>query len=106
MVAVDATGTIAGLATAGTSRDPDAPTILELYSINVVQHLQGRGLADALMDATVDRCDLTVWVVAENARARRFYDRHGFRVDAGTRLHEGTGASEMRMVRRFQAADR
>jgi len=104
--ALDVTGEIIGLAAAGVTRDPDAPTAWELYSINVVAQQQGSGVADDLMQATAGDRDMTVWVVADNARAQRFYDRHGFRTEGATRVHEVTGASEMRMVRRSRATDR
>jgi len=104
--AFDETGAIIGLAAAGATRDPDAPTGWELYSINVVAQQQGSGVADDLMQATAGDRDLTLWVAAENARAQRFYDRCGFRIEGATRVQEVTGALEVRMVRRHRAADR
>lgn len=104
--ALDETGAVIGLAAAGATRDPDAPTAWELYSINVVADQQGSGLADDLMQTTAGGRDLTLWVLAENARAQRFYDRHGFRIEGATRMHGVTGAPEMRMIRRYRAADR
>ena len=104
--ALDETGEIIGLAAAGATRDPDAPTAWELYSINVVARQQGSGVADDLMQATAGDRDLTLWVAAENARAQRFYDRHGFRNEGAARMQEVTGAPEMRMVRRRRATDR
>lgn len=103
--ALDETGEIIGLAAAGATRDPDAPTAWELYSINVVAQQQGSGVADDLMQATAGDRDLTLWVAAENARAQRFYGRHGFRIEGATRTQEVTGALEMRMARRHRAAD-
>lgn len=104
--ALDETGEIIGLAAAGTTRDPDAPTAWELYSINVLAQRQGSGVADDLMQATAGDSDLTLWVAAENARAQRFYDRHGFRIEGATRAKEVTGALEVRMVRRHRVAER
>ncbi len=104
--ALDETGAIIGLAAAGASRDPDVPTAWELYSINVVAHQQGSGVADDLMQATVGDRDVTLWVAAENARAQRFYDRHDFRIEGATRMYEATGVPEMRMVRRSRGSDR
>ena len=91
---------------AGATRDPDAPTAWELYSINVVAQQQGSGVADDLMQATAGDRNLTLWVAAENARAQRFYDRHGFRIEGATRMQEVTGVLEMRMLRRHRAAER
>jgi ribosomal protein S18 acetylase RimI-like enzyme len=104
--AIDGAGTIIGLATAGATRDQDAPTVWELYSINVLAEQQGSGVADDLIRVTVGDGDTTVWVSTENVRAQGFYLRHGFRAEGATKVHEGTGAPEMRMVRRSGAADR
>jgi len=103
---IDEAGTIIGLATAGLTRDPDALTAWELYSINVLADQQGSGVAEELMLATVSDRDTTVWVLAQNLRAQAFYRRHGFGLEGATKEHEGSGASEMRMVRRSGAADR
>jgi ribosomal protein S18 acetylase RimI-like enzyme len=102
--AIDPAGTIIGLATAGVTRDDDAPTPWELYSINVVAQRQGSGVADDLIRVTAGEGDTTVWVLAENGRAQSFYRRHGFRVEGASTVDEVTGAREIRMVRR--AGDR
>ena len=76
-----------------------------LYSINVMANQQGSGLTDDLMQATTGDRDMTLWVLAENARAQRFYDRHGFRLEGTARMHAVAGAPELRMVRRPGAAE-
>ena len=97
--AVDESGTMVGLATAGVTRDLDAPTAWELYSINVAAHHHGTGVADQLITAVIAERPATLWVVRENTRAQAFYRRHGFGVEGATKAHEGTGAREIRMVR-------
>lgn len=104
--AIDEAGTIIGLATAGATRDEDAPTDWELYSISVLPEQQGSGVAEDLILVTIGDRDTTVWVSTENVRAQGFYGRHGFRVEGATKVHEGTGAPEVRMVRRSAAAQR
>ena len=99
-MALDVEGAIIGLATAGTTRDADAPTAWELYSINVTAEQQGSGVADELIRTTAGDTDMTVWVLAENARAQSFYRRHGFGIEGAGRADEVTGAREIRMVRR------
>lgn len=99
-VAIDADGTTLGLATAGDTRDTDAPTAWELYSINVTAEQQGSGMADDLIRITAGSSDTTVWVLAGNLRAQRFYVRHGFLVEGASTTDEVTGARQMRMVRR------
>jgi ribosomal protein S18 acetylase RimI-like enzyme len=104
--AIDEDGTLVGLATAGATRDGDAQTPWELYSINVVLEQQGSGLADDLFGVAAGDSDTTVWVLTHNARAQSFYRRHGFRNEGTTTVDEVTGVSEMRMVRRLALSER
>jgi len=104
--AIDASGTVIGLAAGGVATDENGPTAWELYSINVAAEQQGSGVADDLIRATVSQRDASVWVLRDNDRAQAFYRRHGFSVEGATRTHEGTGAPEIRMMRRPAAADR
>lgn len=99
LVAVDAEGEVVGMATAGVTRDADAPTAWELYSINTVAATHGSGLADRLLDAATGARAASLWVLGTNARAQAFYRRHGFVVDGATKTHEGSGLPEVRMVR-------
>jgi ribosomal protein S18 acetylase RimI-like enzyme len=98
--AIDEHGTIIGLAAAGVTRDDDAATPWELYSINVLAAQQGSGVADELIGVTVGQGEATVWVLAGNGRAQSFYRRHGFRSEGSSRMDELSGAREIRMVRR------
>jgi L-amino acid N-acyltransferase YncA len=99
VVATAPDGEIVGFASAGPTRDEDAPTQWELYSINVVAAHHGSGAASQLILAALKQRPATLWVIRGNARADTFYRRHGFRVEGATKLHEGTGASEIRMIR-------
>lgn len=90
---------IVGFASAGPTRDKDAPTEWELYAVNVLSEHHGTGIADRLIRAVVAERPATLWVVKDNARAIAFYRRHGFEVDGGSKFHEPTGAPEIRMVR-------
>ena len=98
VVSTQPDGEITGLASAGPTRDTDAPTPWELYSINVIAACRGTGLADQLIAAVIGQRPSTLWVVEGNARAHAFYGRHGFSLEGGTRLHESTGAPEIRMI--------
>ena len=106
LVATGPDGEIVGFAAAGPTRDEDAPTDWELYAINVLADHHGTGVADQLIIAVLAERPATLWVVNDNARAEAFYRRHGFSVEGATKLHDGTGASEMRMVRRSGVGDR
>lgn len=94
------TGRIVGFASAGPSRDTDAPTEWELHVINLLQDAHGLGLADLLLDRVLGDRDASLWVVEGNARARAFYTRRGFIDEGGRSAHEQTDAPEIRMVRR------
>lgn len=106
VVATGLDGEIVGFASAGPSRDEDAPSEWELYAVNVLAAHHGTGVADQLITAVIAQGPATLWVVRDNARAQAFYGRHGFRVQGATKVHQGSGASEIRMVRRSRAADR
>jgi ribosomal protein S18 acetylase RimI-like enzyme len=106
LVATGPDGEIVGFAAAGPTRDGDAPTDWELYAINVLADHYGTGVADQLIIAALAERSATLWVLNDNARAEAFYRRHGFSVEGATKLHDGTGASEMRMVRRSGVGDR
>lgn len=99
VVATGPEGEIVGFASAGPTRDQDAPTQWELYSINVPAAHQGSGVASQLIVAALAQRPATLWVIRGNARAGAFYRSHGFRVEGATKIHEGTGASEIRMIR-------
>ena len=102
VVATGRDGEIVGLASAGPTRDPDAPTEWELYSINVLAAHHGSGVADQLILAAVARRPATLWVLHGNTRAVAFYRKHGFGLEGEAKVHDGTGATEVRMIRSEQ----
>lgn len=99
VVATGSAGETLGFASAGPTRDDDAPTEWELYSINVLAAHHGSGVASRLLAAALAQRPATLWVIRDNARAGAFYRSHGFRVEGATKTHEGTGACEIRMLR-------
>jgi len=78
-------GRIVGFLAAGPSRTEDGPG--ELYALYVLPEAWGSGAGRALMDgfkAWLERegyAAAMLWVLADNPRARRFYEREGWRVD-------------------------
>ncbi|MEN8654679.1 GNAT family N-acetyltransferase [Streptomyces sp. 21So2-11] len=114
-------GRVIGWACYGPYReDADAPpphrepaVDAELYAIYVLpeQHSTGAGralLAEMLARAARDGFPrIFLWVLAENARARRFYEKAGFAFDGTEEPFELDGVSvpEVRYVRRLSAAD-
>lgn len=99
LVVATADEELIGFASGGPTRDEDAPTVWELYAINVLAAHHGTGLADELVAAVVGDRPASLWVLVDNARAQAFYRRHGFAPDGAAKVHEGTGAPEIRMVR-------
>ncbi len=91
----DEDGRVAGFASTGATRDADAPASTgELFAIYLAPEAAGRGVGRALLDraergfreAGFDRA--TLWVLASNDRARRFYERAGWRWDGTTGNHQ------------------
>ena len=61
-----------------------------LHGFYVLPEHWGTGVADELHDAALaeqrDCAELRLWVLEANARARRFYERHGWRPNGETRV--------------------
>lgn len=92
-IAEDA-GRVLGWMSLGSSRDADAaPDTGELWAIYVAPEAWRSGVGKALWqhaEAELRRAEfesVTLWVLAENQRAQRFYESLGFSVDPG---HEQT----------------
>jgi GNAT superfamily N-acetyltransferase len=95
---VEIDGAIVGFADTGPSRDADAtPGTAELLAIYLDQAVIGRGVGRRLLAHAV--ADLrqrgyraaTLWVLAGNERARRFYAAAGWRPDGATKIESGPG---------------
>lgn len=105
LVGLDAEGVVAGMCTFGPGRDEDATAAGQLIAINVHPRVWGTGLGAALFAAAVDGLASYplsyLWVVAGNARARRFYQRHGWYADGASRWSDafGIGFTEVRYRR-------
>ena len=86
-VALADDGAVQGFVTVGPSRDDDArPGDAELYAIYVEPKLIGAGIGRALLahgerELAREHRGATLWVFEANEVARRFYERHGWRVD-------------------------
>lgn len=110
LVATDA-GRVCGFVHLGPTPDPDDdPRITgQILSIHVEPELTGQGIGARLMaEAVASLRDVghraaTLWVVAENSRARAFYERLGWREDGATRREvlaiEGEEGDEVTVVR-------
>ncbi|TQF01934.1 N-acetyltransferase [Kitasatospora acidiphila] len=91
ILVAEVNGTPLGFAHTGPGRDADADGAGELWALNVAPSQWGSGLAstlvrtahDVLRRGGFDRA--TLWVLTGNARARRFYERHGWSPDGVAR---------------------
>ncbi|MFF9114883.1 GNAT family N-acetyltransferase [Streptomyces massasporeus] len=108
LVAEDSGGEIVGWACHGPYRDGEVRTDdAELYAVYVHPDQMGRGVGRALLTESVARCAaaghgrLLLWVLKENDRARRFYERAGFRADGAEEPFEvdGVDVPEVRYSR-------
>ncbi|MYX35183.1 MULTISPECIES: GNAT family N-acetyltransferase [unclassified Streptomyces] len=106
LVATDG-GEVTGWAALGPYRgEPDGGEVGELYAIYVHPDRIGRGAGRALMDAVRARArergfrSLRLWVLADNERALRFYDRCGFAPDGTDQIetYDGVPLKELRYV--------
>jgi ribosomal protein S18 acetylase RimI-like enzyme len=93
---------VVGWATVGPNRATD--TEGELYGIYVAPEAWGTGAGTALMRAAVEElraaghAEAILWVLEDNPRARRFYEREGWLQDGGRRSgeHLGVRTEELR----------
>lgn len=91
-------GDVLGFVSAGASRDADAsPRVGEVYSLYVHPARWGGGAGGALLARAVEsflqrgQRDVTLWVLDENTRARRFYISAGFSLDGATQVERSAG---------------
>ncbi|MEV0169975.1 GNAT family N-acetyltransferase [Streptomyces sp. NPDC050803] len=105
-------GTTVGWACHGPYRDGDTRTEdAELYAIYVDPGHYGDGAGRALLEESVRRCTaaghrrMLLWVLKGNVRARRFYERAGFRPDGAEEPFEvdGVPVPEVRYARELPA---
>ena len=100
-------GEYIGTSAFGKARDEAMPGWGEIVSIYLRPEYFGLGYGEKLLDAVVNAlsdkgyADIYLWVLAENMRARRFYERNQFHHNGDTKTIEIGGAKlpEMRYVR-------
>jgi GNAT superfamily N-acetyltransferase len=89
-------GGVIGMAVAGACRDEDRAGQEELYALYVLPPHWGSGAAQALWEAALPFTSL--WVLAENARARAFYERQGFVAESTKAIDLGVPLVEVRYL--------
>ena len=85
-------------------RGKDAPGVGEIFALYVLSEYYGTGLGRRLMEAGLERLRdyprVCLWVLKENARAIRFYEKCGFLPDGAEMVSPNIGAAEIRMTLR------
>lgn len=102
---------IVGFAACGACRDDDAPPAgrMELWALYLAPPAWSRGIGRALWLAVEAQlraqhaASVSLWVIASNERARRFYAAAGFEVDAGSQNAFTLGGVELQEVRMVRA---
>jgi len=94
-------GALVAFASAGPSRDGGVAG--ELYAIYALPEAWGSGVGPALMRDVLGAlrargfATATLWVLEENPRARRFYEREGWTLDAARREGEHLGVTTVEL---------
>lgn len=90
----DVDGRVVGFASYGRCRDDDLPGASEVYAIYVLPEFWSAGIGRSLLAAAVadlpDR-NAALWVLRENTRARRFYERSGWSADGAEKAAQLLG---------------
>jgi GNAT superfamily N-acetyltransferase len=97
----EARGRIVGFVHGGRYRDDDDPTTGcgEVYALYVLPEAQGSGAGGALLGAAVAHLrsrrmtPVLLWVLRDNIRSRRFYERCGLVFDGAEHVYEVAGAA-------------
>lgn len=92
----DEAGRVTGFAQLGPARleSDDSESIGELFAIYVLPEASGRGIGQALMAEALNRLrgggfsEAILWVLEDNLRTRRFYERSGWHEDGGIKDEE------------------
>ncbi len=97
---VESSGELIGFAGVGQSMDEPPPREKQLWFIYLLERAHGSGAAQSLLDDVLGDDPASLWVLADNPRARAFYRRNGFRED-GTSHPTGyaDAGDEIRMLR-------
>lgn len=73
----------------------------EIIALHTLPESHGTGLGRELLAAALEQIGsrpVFLWAFAENARARRFYEKNGFSWDGSTRVSEFDEAVEVRYI--------
>lgn len=94
-----------GFAALGPARDADADAAAELYAMYVDPECWSQGVGRTLLAHSSERLAALgysiaiLWVLESNIRARRFYERAGWRADGGSKIESLPDSVTLREVR-------
>jgi ribosomal protein S18 acetylase RimI-like enzyme len=94
-----------GLCCYGPSRDPDLSDRTEIISLYTLKEYWGKKVGLALMDhalANIESPGVFLWVIQENQRARKFYEKSGFVQDGSQKSIFGNVAEVRYQKNLFQ----
>jgi ribosomal protein S18 acetylase RimI-like enzyme len=86
-------GVFGGFCLYGPTRDDWAPDVAEIYALNIHpdrwRHGAGRALCEEAYDEAAARghTSITLWVMAGNTPAQRFYENLGYAADGAVRTN-------------------
>ena len=93
---------VVGFAGYGKTADDDLPDAGELFALYVLSEYYGTGLGRRLTDAALARIEqpkTALWVLKDNPRAIRFYEKYGFRADGSEKAVKlGSPVPTIRMI--------
>ncbi len=94
---------VVGFVGYGKYHDEEIPEAGEIFAIYILEEYYGTGVGKALMQAGLDELDypaVALWVLKDNKRAIRFYEKCGFRLDGREEeIKLGSPIVEVRMIR-------
>ena len=83
-------------------RGKETPETGEVFALYVLSEYYGKGIAQQLMKAALEQLknypQICLWVLKENKRAIRFYQKCGFVTDGEELNIPSLGATEIRMI--------
>ena len=92
VLVADRGGSLEGFCAIGRAEPSDEVGLGEVHSLNVHPRAWGTGVGDALLEAAEAWFhqqgfrDAILWVVRDNLRARRLYERHGWANDGRSQV--------------------
>ncbi len=100
-IVAEENGNVIGFVCYG-DRGEEAPDVGEIFALYVLAEYYGKDIGRKLMDAGLEQIkhfsQVRLWVLRENRRAIRFYEKCGFLPDGTEMTNANISATEIRMV--------